>query len=623
MDPAAQKRRRRGRRLVWGLIALLAIVPVGGMLYATFGPNPPILISKATTHLTAPLDADGLPDYAAALLADMKKGVTPENNGAVLLLQSFWPGEYEFAPGVSPDDSTRLCKELGLRVAPSSELSVTSINTDERRLRVVTLLRRHLRAAQADDPTGYGDRFSEYGISSIDAEAVKDERIDEILYMAYFLGRRQWSDDDLPFLADWLEQNKVAIDRIVTASERPQWYLPSVLSISPERGVVSQSHLGASLLLEAIRLLQTRALYYLGTRRYADAARDASAALHLTRHAGKCPLLSDQMIAVNFGQVAFGLVTELAAEPSMPRAVLLELLRRLDELGPPTNIARSLQFGERLSALDFAVRAHSIGVAGLKAEYEAAAVLDDVDFEVNWELFSPEIHRMASSTSIDWNLVMEDFNRACDRFVAAMRLPSRKQRYRSLAILENETKARLARAEANQNRWLLKLSRHGRARLVADYWIGASAQGIQHSLRHEDWLGNSKILTQLHLALAIHRAEHGTYPESLEALAPVILPELPVDPYNAKPYAYRQTEDGFLLYSLGENGRDDGGSHDSELYDGRKFEGTAIDEVFNNGTDKLTPEEQAAYDLLEKIPAGADDVSLRVPLPIEPWPWEE
>ncbi len=42
-----------------------------------------LIISRATTYITSPLDKDGLPDYNLALQQYLMKGVTPENNAAV------------------------------------------------------------------------------------------------------------------------------------------------------------------------------------------------------------------------------------------------------------------------------------------------------------------------------------------------------------------------------------------------------------------------------------------------------------------------------------------------------------------------------------------------------------
>ena len=37
---------------------------------------------------------------------------------------------------------------------------------------------------------------------------------------------------------------------------------------------------------------------------------------------------------------------------------------------------------------------------------------------------------------------------------------------------------------------------------------------------------------------------------------------MPVDPFTGEPYHYRTTDDGFLLYSVGQNLTDDNGRHD-------------------------------------------------------------
>lgn len=58
-----------------------------------------------------------------------------------------------------------------------------------------------------------------------------------------------------------------------------------------------------------------------------------------------------------------------------------------------------------------------------------------------------------------------------------------------------------------------------------------------------------------------YRLAHGRYPESLDALVPAFLPKPLPDPMSGQPFHYRPTDDGwFWLYSVGENGQDDGGA---------------------------------------------------------------
>ncbi len=68
-------------------------------------------------------------------------------------------------------------------------------------------------------------------------------------------------------------------------------------------------------------------------------------------------------------------------------------------------------------------------------------------------------------------------------------------------------------------------------------------------------------LAFLACALEQHRAAKGAYPETLAALAPDFATQLPHDLFDGQPPRYRRMSDGkFLLYSIGWNSRDDGGT---------------------------------------------------------------
>ena len=67
-------------------------------------------------------------------------------------------------------------------------------------------------------------------------------------------------------------------------------------------------------------------------------------------------------------------------------------------------------------------------------------------------------------------------------------------------------------------------------------------------------------LTVTAIALERYRLRHGHPPTDLAALVPELLRAVPLDPMSGKPLSYRLTSGGsFALYSVGEDGRDDGG----------------------------------------------------------------
>ena len=70
-------------------------------------------------------------------------------------------------------------------------------------------------------------------------------------------------------------------------------------------------------------------------------------------------------------------------------------------------------------------------------------------------------------------------------------------------------------------------------------------------------------VSRVGLALLRHKLAHGAYPASLAEIDPEFLGEIPVDPFTGQPLVYRPEADGFVLYSLGKNFRDDNGTIES------------------------------------------------------------
>ena len=66
------------------------------------------------------------------------------------------------------------------------------------------------------------------------------------------------------------------------------------------------------------------------------------------------------------------------------------------------------------------------------------------------------------------------------------------------------------------------------------------------------------------IALKRYELKHGKYPTMLSDLAPAFISSVPLDPVDGKPLRYRLAGGNFLLYSVGENGKDDGGNASSK-----------------------------------------------------------
>jgi hypothetical protein len=60
-------------------------------------------------------------------------------------------------------------------------------------------------------------------------------------------------------------------------------------------------------------------------------------------------------------------------------------------------------------------------------------------------------------------------------------------------------------------------------------------------------------------AIGLFQEDRGRWPETLEELCPEYLAAVPLDPYAGQPLIYRRDGDGFVLYSVGSDLKDDGG----------------------------------------------------------------
>jgi hypothetical protein len=73
--------------------------------------------------------------------------------------------------------------------------------------------------------------------------------------------------------------------------------------------------------------------------------------------------------------------------------------------------------------------------------------------------------------------------------------------------------------------------------------------------------GNQASLRCAFVAIAVerYRLAHNQWPDSLTVLVPEFLRELPLDPYNGSPLKYRRLSNGVVIYSVGLDGKDNGG----------------------------------------------------------------
>ncbi len=96
------------------------------------------------------------------------------------------------------------------------------------------------------------------------------------------------------------------------------------------------------------------------------------------------------------------------------------------------------------------------------------------------------------------------------------------------------------------------------ADLIADLRLGTDAQLLVRL--HVRQVARVE-LAETAYAIAAFRDEHGgKYPAKLAELVPKYAAVVPTDPFtDGQEFRYKPNEKGYLLYSVGENGKDEGG----------------------------------------------------------------
>jgi hypothetical protein len=88
-------------------------------------------------------------------------------------------------------------------------------------------------------------------------------------------------------------------------------------------------------------------------------------------------------------------------------------------------------------------------------------------------------------------------------------------------------------------------------------------EGFTPSLRklriQAEWVLGARDGIEVGLALELYRRQHGQYPQSVQELAPALLPAVPLDRITGDPVKYRLVNGKPIVYSVGVDRKDDGG----------------------------------------------------------------
>ena len=500
----------------------------------------PITISKETTYITEPLRPDGYPDYLAALNQMASEGVTPENNAAAALLQILGP-ERIMSILTNRKEREQFFKMLGIVPLPEKGGYFVPYEAFVKR--------------RAPDALKDHDDTDEWRVPPASEEFE-------------LAGKRPWSEKECPLVAAWLAENEKQIQQLVEASKRPRYYLPVIA----DGDWMGSCYFHLLPMRPVVRALLRHSYMRLGEGKTQEAWDDMQACHRFARLQSQRSVgATDGLIAIMCEAMALHGDRQLAHYANFTPGQAEKFAAETKKLTPLPSFVEKYDVFERFLYLD------SICATARGSVKQSDIIPRDISYgdgrifirggdTPEWNALRDSLAKRIGGGEVNWDEALRLGNAHFERIAAVGRKSSFRERLQaSCAINEKLTRqsvkyqwprVRIAPALKNAVKRdasppndtegiyviFLQQLEIGEFGTIADMRIAIFAQ-----------------VTRISLALSAYRANFGAYPDALEPLRPKYLARLPKDPFGDGDLCYRREADGYLLYSIGPDGKDDGG----------------------------------------------------------------
>jgi hypothetical protein len=483
----------------------------------------PFTIGPDTTGITGPLNEDGTINYVAAINTLLSKGITKENNAAVILLQA---------------TTTAGNRETYARLAAQLGVPVSADGPALQNLTEYVQSRQNLPMARED-------------LDASDKELQKSVA-------------GPWRALDLPTVAAWLEHEQKALALLERACEMPRCYLPWVSRETPPSWHDAMPPMAP--FRAAGQTFAARAMLRGGSGDFAGALDDLRRAQTLARFVAEQRSFIAALVAVAIDVYAERGYQNLATASNLTAAQLASMRQQIMKVPEVPSIGDCTEI-EGLLSLDEAM-------ACIRGDLERVVRGAAGDFDDNSKYDTGDLSKT------DWDALLRNLRRESgeERRILALPFAARQ------SALDKATKAAIdngipgsslinmpnrATGKSAIEAFLKKPAGESAdqyAARMAQWWVAGSPDTVKRAdmLMERGRLDRSMAL--LAISLAEYHISHGGYPEMLRALGEPVLQ----DPFSGRDIVYRCEGAGYVLYSVGLNQKDDGGDGDDRMLKAEK-----------------------------------------------------
>lgn len=480
------------------IVAIFSAVLTGDEPAATS--RPAVRIAYETTRILKPLGNDGLPDYLAALNQSHSKGVTSENNAAVLVVEACG------LTGYSAKTQPEALRILGMK-APQGPF--VEVNKEE------------------------------------DKEIAECLKVDAIKV------------EDHETVTACIEQNQKPLEVLVSASKRTRWYFP-MFPESPGTSIYS-CRIGLSKsFVPALRVLAARARFSAAKGQWQDARNDLLTLRRLGALAGQGTTLVGEILALTCEVFASQATMKIALEGKLDSKAALAMIGDIEGAPGDRPKFEAIDACERYSMLETILHFSKLPPEQVAKEFLA---LGSQGFdESQAQQPSPEQTKYFADLFrvADWSEAMRRANRPFDSMSSAMKLPTVPEQIEAVEKAQSEF-ARFRTEFAKKVSEKLQPGDKENATFLGDMLVVMLVPTMASCHKSSTVTTEQRELCKATLALRAYMADHGKYPPKIEDLVPKYLKTAPKDIFSGAPVKYRSQGTGYVVYSIGYDLKDDGG----------------------------------------------------------------
>lgn len=343
-----------------------------------------------------------------------------------------------------------------------------------------------------------------------------------------------WSDNQA--VSDWLAKHRRALMRFREAAAMPACYFPMVLAEQAPSGSRGQFLItgGPPSLRphrEACKGLIADGYEAWQKGDHLRLPNNALVVLRSGHHFDNNPILICRLAGTACCALGYKVLLRSLQLSDAPADLARQILPELEAADPPCPGLESAVVVERLCTWDACQR---VFVPGTK---EGTWTVERESLEGLWRAADVPAETRAAASEIDYRQTLSQFNAYFDAVDEWMRLPYHQAAGRAddLGQIVKESKNALVEAFVSS---------------LTDVRVMCERAAAYRRGTH------------LVFHVLVHQISTGDFPASLDEIKAADLAQLRVDPFSGRGLVYRKTADGFTLYTVGEDLKDDGGKHD-------------------------------------------------------------